>query len=109
MILISRYSIGPENGVPGRGMVKGIMALATSLQANLIPLPLLQPGQRARIEQVVGWSELVRRLGEMGLRDGARVEMVRPGTPCMIRLGNQKLGLRADELSGVLVRVEALH
>jgi ferrous iron transport protein A len=70
---------------------------------------LLGPGQRGKIRQIIGWSELVRRLAEMGLREGAIVEMVRPGSPCMIRLGNQKLGLRADELAGVLVVAEAAN
>jgi ferrous iron transport protein A len=74
-----------------------------------VPLMLLGPGQRGKVRQVLGWSELVRRLAEMGLREGAVVEMVRPGSPCMIRLGNQKLGLRADELAGVLVVAEATN
>jgi ferrous iron transport protein A len=81
----------------------------TSAEVPAVPLMLLGPGQRGKIRQIIGWSELVRRLAEMGLREGAIVEMVRPGSPCMIRLGNQKLGLRADELAGVLVVAEAAN
>jgi hypothetical protein len=32
------------------------------------------------------------------------VQMVRPGSPCIIRLDGQKLCVRSDEMAGVLVR-----
>jgi len=75
--------------------------------AEPIPLTLLKPGQKAQVDQVVGLSDLVHRLHEMGLRRGADVEMVRPGSPCIIRIDGSKLGLRSDDLTGVLVRVGA--
>jgi ferrous iron transport protein A len=69
----------------------------------LVPLACLPVGQTATIQQVLGNSHLVHRLHEMGLRGGVRVEMVQSGTPCIIRLGGQKLCLRADEITSVLV------
>lgn len=70
----------------------------------VLPLPLLNAGQRARVDTVLGEGDLVRRLRELGLCDGAEVCMVRPGCPCIIRMGGQKFCFRADELHTVLVR-----
>lgn len=77
---------------------------AESRPHPLLPLPLLRIGQRARIDSVLGEGELIRRLRELGLCDGAEVCMVRPGCPCIIRMGGQKFCFRADELNTVLVR-----
>lgn len=71
---------------------------------TLIPLSLLAPGQCAEIDQITGCPDEVHRLEELGLRGGAAIEMVRSGSPCIIRLAGQKLCLRADELLSVLVR-----
>ena len=71
---------------------------------DIIPLNLLPPGAFARIDQVVGHAEDVHRLHELGLRDGAAIEMVQSGSPCIIRLAGHKLCFRADELLSVLVR-----
>ncbi|MBX6314460.1 MAG: ferrous iron transport protein A [Isosphaeraceae bacterium] len=78
--------------------------MATAAAHDLIPLSFLSPGQTASIAAVLGASDLVHRLREMGLRDGAEVQMIQPGRPCLIRLGNLRLGVRSDELTGVLVR-----
>lgn len=80
-------------------------ACGLGVAADLIPLTLLRAGQTARISQVLGNVELVHRLREMGLRDGAEIEMVRPGSPCLIRIGGHKLGFRGDEATRVLVSV----
>ena len=71
---------------------------------DLIPLNLLTSGESASIGQVLGQPEHVHRLEELGLRGGAKVEMVQTGSPCIIRLAGQKLCFRADELLSVLVR-----
>lgn len=71
---------------------------------HVIPLSLLSAGQSAWVDAVLGGGDLIQRLRELGLRDGAEIRMVRPGSPCIIRLAGQKLCLRADELMGVLVR-----
>lgn len=72
-----------------------------------IPLPLncLTAGQSALVADVCGPAEDVRRLHEMGLRQGASVEMVQPGSPCIIRLNGHKLCFRADEAMRVLVQL----
>jgi Fe2+ transport system protein FeoA len=71
---------------------------------DLIPLQLLQAGQRASVGEVTGQSEAVHRLHELGLRGGAEVEMIQTGSPCIIRFPGHTLCFRADELVSVLVR-----
>jgi ferrous iron transport protein A len=71
---------------------------------DVIPLNLLEVGQCACVEQVMGQADHVHRLEELGLRGGATIEMVQTGSPCIIRLAGQKLCFRADELLSVLVR-----
>lgn len=69
----------------------------------LTPLNVLRPGQVAEVRQVVGTPEHVRRLEELGLRDGVRLEMVRPGSPCIVRIGASTLCLRNGDLLAVMV------
>jgi Fe2+ transport system protein FeoA len=71
---------------------------------GIIPLNRLTVGQSAYVSQVVGQLDHVHRLEELGLRDGTRVEMFRPGNPCIIRLAGNKVCLRADSLLSVLVK-----
>ena len=73
---------------------------------ELIPLSALSNGQAAHIGQVAGRVDHVHRLHELGLRSGAKVEMLQTGTPCIIRLSGQKLCFRGEDLTSVLVRPE---
>lgn len=75
---------------------------------ELVPINLLSSGEIASVGHVLGQAEQVHRLEELGLRGGACIEMVQPGSPCIIRLAGQKLCIRADELLSVLVRRGAL-
>ena len=74
---------------------------------DLVPLASLRAGQMGRIGEVLGGGDVVHRLRELGLRDGAEVQMVRPGSPCIIRLDGQKLCVRSDQVASVLVRAGA--
>jgi Fe2+ transport system protein FeoA len=92
-------------GTPKRNREAAAPALSSDSRPHaVLPLPLLNAGQRARVDAVLGEGDLVRRLRELGLSDGAEVCMVRPGCPCIIRMGGQKFCFRADELNTVLVR-----
>lgn len=73
---------------------------------DLTLLTMLPAGVSAVVEAVMGGGDLAHRLREMGLRVGAKVQMLQPGNPCLVRLGEQRLGLRSAELCGVLVRPE---
>jgi Fe2+ transport system protein FeoA len=73
-----------------------------------VPLRSLRAGQAGRVCRLTGNDDLVHRLRELGLRVGARVQMIQPGNPCIIRLDGQKFGFRADGAARVLVRTASL-
>jgi ferrous iron transport protein A len=68
-----------------------------------IPLDQLPAGQAAFIRSIRGDPDHIHRLEEIGLRGGLRIEMFRPGNPCIIRLACNKICLRADDMLHVLV------
>ncbi len=72
---------------------------------DLIPLELLPTGHRAYIDQLVGDNASIHRLHEMGMRQGIIVEMVQPGSPCIVKLMGNKLCIRDANLFQVLVRL----
>ncbi|MGE3313835.1 MAG: ferrous iron transport protein A [Planctomycetaceae bacterium] len=71
----------------------------------VIPLESLAVGESARIENVDGSIEMVTRLEEMGLRQGVDIQMVRPGSPCIIALNNHRISFRGEESAIVMVAV----
>ena len=74
---------------------------------ELLPLHQLDRGESAEIDQLSGRAEYVHRLEELGLRCGVRVEMVQPGSPCIIRVaGDQRLCFRDTKTLGIFVRPE---
>jgi len=89
-------------------MKAAVQAVAREKDVHLVPLALLRAGQAGRVGEVLGTGDLVHRLREMGLYDGAQVQMVRPGSPCIIRLQGQRLGFRMDDLARVMVRLSAV-
>jgi ferrous iron transport protein A len=70
---------------------------------DLVPLSALLAGNLGRIHSVMGNPELVRHLAELGLQSGTLLEMVRPGTTCILRVDGAKLCVRGDELLRVMV------
>jgi ferrous iron transport protein A len=68
-----------------------------------IPIRQLPAGCSAVIHRIKGNPDNIHRLEEFGLRGGSRIEMFRPGNPCIIRLAGNKICLRAGELVDVLV------
>jgi len=73
-----------------------------------IPLHYLTAGQSAEIQQIVGQREQVRHLEELGMCSGCTVEMIQPGSPCIVRLGESKFCFRLGEALGVLVQPGAV-
>jgi len=76
-----------------------------SAVSNVIPLHFLARGEVAEIDQLVGQSDDVHRLEELGLRSGVLVEMLQPGTPCIIGLAGHRLCFRHNDALGILVRL----
>lgn len=68
-----------------------------------ISLCELSRGQVAEVSELVGPRERVRRLEELGIRSGARLEMIRSGSPCIIRIDGSTLCFRNDESLRVMV------
>jgi Fe2+ transport system protein FeoA len=71
---------------------------------SLLPLHFVEAGHHAEISELVGEPHHVHHLEELGLRPGAVIEMLQPGSPCIIRLSGQKLCFRQDESLGILVK-----
>lgn len=69
-----------------------------------IPLNRLLPGQAAFVSRISGRPDHVHRLEEFGLRGGVRIEMFRPGDPCIIRMAGNKVCIRAAGILEVLVQ-----
>jgi ferrous iron transport protein A len=70
---------------------------------NSIPITTLRRGDVAEVAELVGAPDQIRRLEELGLRGGARLEMVRAGSPCIVRVAGTTLCFRDDEMLRILV------
>ncbi len=70
----------------------------------VMPLDMLRAGEWAEVEEVSGQDAWVGRLAELGIRPGCRLQVVQPGTPCLLAVGGCKLCLRGGECSQILVR-----
>jgi ferrous iron transport protein A len=71
---------------------------------DLVPIHQLPAGGSGRVMHILGCPEQVQRVKEMGIRDGAEIQMVRAGVPCIIRAGMQTLCVRGSDLLNVLVQ-----
>lgn len=69
-----------------------------------MPVEWLCPGEWADVTEVTGEPVWVGRMAELGVRTGSRVQVLRPGTPCLLRVGGSRLSLRSDLGSQVMVR-----
>jgi ferrous iron transport protein A len=70
---------------------------------DVIPVSLLRSGEIASVSQVLGIPEQVRRLEELGLIRGTAIEMVRGGSPCILRVDGGTLCFREDESIRIMV------
>lgn len=69
----------------------------------MFPLETLRSGERAHVVGVDGESSHVQRLQEIGLRIGSTVQMLRAGATLLVAVGEQRLSLRPDERTTILV------
>lgn len=69
----------------------------------LIPLDLMRAGEWGEVADVSGEPGWVGRLAELGIRPGSRVQVVQPGSPCLLNVAGCKLCLRPNECSSILV------
>ncbi len=71
---------------------------------NLLPLESLGSGEWAEVAEVTGEPGWVGRMAELGVRTGCRLQMLRPGSPCLLQIGGCRLCLRDECLMQILVR-----
>ena len=71
---------------------------------TLIPLHRLKRGQSADVGRIDGLPDHVHRLRELGLDGGSRIEMFRPGNPCIVLTAGNKVCIRSDHLLRIFVR-----
>ena len=79
--------------------------------SEVLPLNMLAAGQAGQVSQVLGDAESVHRLAELGMRAGERVEMLRHGSPCIVRLGDSRMSsgrlcFREGDALNVLIELE---
>jgi len=72
---------------------------------QVMPLDHLAPGESGTILEVEGQPDHVHRLGEMGLRPGRAVRMVRSGGTCIVAVDNHRFGFRGADAALILVEV----
>ena len=70
----------------------------------LLPLDMVAAGEWAEIAEVTGDPAWVGRLSELGLRQGCRLQVLQPGSPCLLQVSDCKLCLRGSDCSQILVR-----
>jgi len=80
------------------------MPLGVGRLDAILPLRLLRRGEVADIEEVVGLEHDVHRLRELGLRSGVAVEMLQPGSPCIVKVADHKYCFRDGDVFGIFVR-----
>lgn len=71
---------------------------------DFVPLARLLPDQSAEILRIEGNAEHVHHLRELGLRQGCRIQMFRPGNPCILRAAGNKICLRTGRFLHVFVK-----
>ena len=75
----------------------------------MIPLQFIGTGEWADIAEVCGEPAWIGRMAELGLRTGCRVQVLQPGSPCLLQLNGSKISLRTDGVTQILVHPVALN
>jgi ferrous iron transport protein A len=73
-------------------------------QDVLLPVELLGGGEWADVAEVSGEPTWVGRMAELGVRIGCRLQVLQPGSPCLLQVGGCRLCLRGDCAMQILVR-----
>lgn len=64
-------------------------------------LPSLAAGQVGIIDRINTLQRAAKRLADMGFVRGVTLEMIRPGTPCIVRVGSVCVGLGAAHQTAI--------
>ena len=82
-------------------MVLGMVMDQPSVQDRLSGL---KTGEAAAIVSIATTQAAAKRLADMGFVRGVLVEMIRPGRPCLVRIGRTCVGLGLDHQRSIVVR-----
>ena len=63
----------------------------------------LRAGEFARVAGVAADGESAKRLADMGFIRGARIDVLRRGTPCLVRIDGTRVGLGMAHQRSLLV------
>jgi Fe2+ transport system protein FeoA len=70
----------------------------------VMPVELLASGEWGDVAEVSGEPHWIGRMAELGVRAGSRLQVLQPGSPCLLRVGGARLSLRGDVAMQILVR-----
>ncbi len=68
----------------------------SSKVSQVIPFALLKRFETAEVVELYGDDCCVHRLEEIGIRTGARLCMLSPGSPCILAMDGRRISLRVD-------------
>jgi Fe2+ transport system protein FeoA len=71
----------------------------------VVPLEMMSTGEEGRVCTLEGTPDFVVRLQEMGLREGVKVRMIQPGSPCILAVNDHRFSFRIHESATVLVEL----
>lgn len=83
------------------------LILNVTEEPAVAPLDTLAPGSVADVVSLEGDPSLTARLGELGLCRGAQVELLRNGSPMVLRLDLSRLSVRSSRLRILVNNVES--
>ena len=66
-------------------------------------LPTLKAGEAGTVERITADNGNARRLAEIGFVRGARIEMIRPGAPCIVRINQSCVGLGRGHQTSIML------
>ena len=81
--------------------------IAGQLNGAADTLPVLRAGEVGTIAGIAAMQIAAKRLADMGFVRGAQIEMLRPGTPCLVRIGTACVGLGAAHQDSILLSCQA--
>lgn len=64
-------------------------------------LPRLQAGERGTVSSINTHSDAAKRLADLGFMRGARVQMIKPGSPCIVCVEGTTVGLGAAHQANI--------
>ncbi len=70
----------------------------------LVPLDMLKAGEVAEIASVHGEPAWVGRMAELGVREGCQLQVLQPGSTCLLKISDCRLCIRSCDKTQILVR-----